>query len=89
MRLVTGYGIARYFRDQLNCQHCLRHLTEEKDDFCEEVHGEQVAKDESNSLTLSSTYLEEAFSKLEVNAALDHEYDVFYAAMNKHMVKLA
>ncbi|KAL9917711.1 uncharacterized protein ACN427_000365 isoform 3-T3 [Glossina fuscipes fuscipes] len=37
LRLITGYGITRYTREQLGCQDCLNDLNQEGKDNCEEV----------------------------------------------------
>ncbi|KAL9920363.1 LOW QUALITY PROTEIN: TBC1 domain family member 25-like [Glossina fuscipes fuscipes] len=85
LKSLTAFGIAHYIPEQLNFRHCLRDMTEEKDNFCEEVMGRKVAKDPVNNLTLTSKYLKPAFSK--VDGAFDKAYDVFYSAMDQHMVR--
>lgn len=54
LRLLTGYAIARYTDEQLQCQACLADLTQSKQDACEEENGQLVTKQRLDSWIRSS-----------------------------------
>ncbi|KAL9921442.1 uncharacterized protein ACN427_002478 isoform 1-T2 [Glossina fuscipes fuscipes] len=78
-RLLTGYGIAQYIREQLICQACLDDLTLRKEEACSEIDGKLVANDSEHDEILAHKYLNGAFPKHNV-------CEVFLEAMSIHLV---
>ncbi|KAL9918646.1 uncharacterized protein ACN427_000873 isoform 1-T2 [Glossina fuscipes fuscipes] len=81
-RLLTGYGIAQYIREQLSCQACLSDLTLRKEETCSEVDGMLVANIQEHDEILANEDLEAEFPRLDVlNVFLGHlfgNYEVPY-----------
>ncbi|XP_037890973.1 uncharacterized protein LOC119638308 [Glossina fuscipes] len=85
LRLLTGYGIARYIREQLHCEECLQEFTMNEDTFCYLKQGRKVARNKLNSLTWVSKYLKPDLPTEEVNEAFQRAYKIFYATIRQYM----
>lgn len=57
-RLLTGYGIAQYIREQLRCQPCFDDLTIRKEGACKKVDDNIVSKNKQDNDILTYEYLE-------------------------------
>ncbi|XP_037899387.1 uncharacterized protein LOC119643950 [Glossina fuscipes] len=87
IRLLTGYGIAQYIREQVRCQECLEDLTQRKEDVCSQLTGDIVANDPRDDVILAHEYLEPEFPKPKVYAAFCDACDIYKSIMQKHMVE--
>ncbi|KAL9915171.1 uncharacterized protein ACN2A1_001920 isoform 1-T2 [Glossina fuscipes fuscipes] len=87
IRLLTGYGIAQYIREQVRCQECLEDLTQRKEDACSQITDDIVANDPRDDVILAHEYLEPEFPKPKVYAAFCDACDIYKSIMQKHMVE--
>uniref|UniRef100_A0A1B0BZI5 Uncharacterized protein n=1 Tax=Glossina palpalis gambiensis TaxID=67801 RepID=A0A1B0BZI5_9MUSC len=76
LSLLSGCGIARYIRVQLQCEICLEELTLNEDAFCYVKGGRRVARNKLNSLTWTSKYLKPAFPTESVHEAFQKGYEI-------------
>ncbi|KAL9893288.1 uncharacterized protein ACN2A1_008484 isoform 1-T1 [Glossina fuscipes fuscipes] len=86
-RLLTGYGIAQYIREQLNCQACLSDLTLTKEEACSEVDGMLVANIQEHDEILANKNLEAEFPRLDVLNVFLEALGIYLEIMKFHMVE--
>ncbi|KAL9930445.1 uncharacterized protein ACN427_014906 isoform 1-T2 [Glossina fuscipes fuscipes] len=86
-RLLTGYGIAQYIREQLNCQACLSDLTLTREEACSETDGMLVAKIQEHDKILANKHLEAEFPRLDVLNVFLEALGIYLGIMKFHMVE--
>ncbi|KAL9889040.1 uncharacterized protein ACN427_008463 [Glossina fuscipes fuscipes] len=86
-RLLTGYGIAQYIREQLNCQACLSDLTLTREEACSEIDGMLVAKIQEHDEILAKKHLEAEFPRLDVLNVFLEALGIYLGIMKFHMVE--
>ncbi|KAL9921791.1 uncharacterized protein ACN427_002659 isoform 1-T4 [Glossina fuscipes fuscipes] len=86
-RLLTGYGIAQYIREQLNCQACLSDLTLTKEEACSEVDGMLVANIQEHDEILANKHLEAEFPRVDVLNVFLEALGIYLGIMKFHMVE--
>ncbi|KAL9914435.1 uncharacterized protein ACN2A1_001513 [Glossina fuscipes fuscipes] len=85
-RLLTGYGIAQYIRQQLRCQACLSDLKLRKEEACSEIDGKLVANEPEHKEILANKDLEPEFPRRNVLNIFLEALRIYLAIMKFHMV---
>ncbi|XP_037896173.1 uncharacterized protein LOC119641517 isoform X1 [Glossina fuscipes] len=86
-RLLTGYGIAQYIREQLKCQACLNDLTITKEEACSGIDGMLVANIQEHDEILANKNLEPEFPRLDVLNVFLEALGIYLEIIKFHMVE--
>lgn len=87
-RLLTGYGVAKYIREQEKCQQCLADLTIPNENACRKEGSPIVTRNMHDNIILTSRYLKAEICSEQLHVAFNKAYKILYNTNEKHMPHL-